>query len=614
MVFNFKNNNLIIILLLVLLISSCLCYNIMQNNIEGNENMNNSIFSDVFKIHEKDYLNNIEYYTIRPYDNTPEIKFSVTSGESDLTPVEIEKTEVDKSHNVFEYMKQNNYQMYIIEPSAATPGTPVPPDATTVVNTPTTTIKYKFYRLIKPLELELILQFSEAPPPEEGTPDETTPDETTPDETTPDETTPDETTPDETTQNTLPSPSPVAEPPIVQLQSPDTLQSSDTLPPGMPPPDWREKMSVGEQVEMAMEDLRTEIAAYEQALNMPGDPTQRGSPPRAMMEAGLAGLQANLKRLEAIERSQSTIHDATESFTGIQNGNLLFAIKNNDYTKALDTVGNVLKITIKLEHDILVQNGEIKILPPTEDTKPKKDADANINTNIVGGGEGGSVGDINISGLGNSYGGIFPSRRRRPFFGNRSDMHAFMLNNDSHDHHALSQYRPPHYSSFEAAMNNPSNPIVNPINAMNPLEYSQNLFGPSVTPMMAKNSCVNCNVDNAENVNNGENNNGNNNGNNSLLPNLNLTAPANLLTQNVLDDNGNDNLTKINQARNNGNNGNRGNSNNSDNSENKGACPPCARCPDQSNFECKKVPNYEQGYDNAFLPRPVLSDFSTFGM
>ena len=35
MVFNFKNNNFIIIFLLVLVIGSCVCYNIMQNNVEG---------------------------------------------------------------------------------------------------------------------------------------------------------------------------------------------------------------------------------------------------------------------------------------------------------------------------------------------------------------------------------------------------------------------------------------------------------------------------------------------------------------------------------------------------------------------------------------------------
>ena len=42
-------------------------------------------------------------------------------------------------------------------------------------------------------------------------------------------------------------------------------------------------------------------------------------------------------------------------------------------------------------------------------------------------------------------------------------------------------------------------------------------------------------------------------------------------------------------------------------------CPPCDRCP-ESNFECKKMPKYEQGYDNPVVPRAVLTNFSTFGM
>ena len=41
-------------------------------------------------------------------------------------------------------------------------------------------------------------------------------------------------------------------------------------------------------------------------------------------------------------------------------------------------------------------------------------------------------------------------------------------------------------------------------------------------------------------------------------------------------------------------------------------CPPCGRCPEPS-FECKKVPNYSAGANDA-LPRPVLNDFSQFGM
>jgi hypothetical protein len=41
-------------------------------------------------------------------------------------------------------------------------------------------------------------------------------------------------------------------------------------------------------------------------------------------------------------------------------------------------------------------------------------------------------------------------------------------------------------------------------------------------------------------------------------------------------------------------------------------CPPCARCPEPA-FECKKVPNYNSSDDNV-LPRPMLNNFSQFGM
>lgn len=41
-------------------------------------------------------------------------------------------------------------------------------------------------------------------------------------------------------------------------------------------------------------------------------------------------------------------------------------------------------------------------------------------------------------------------------------------------------------------------------------------------------------------------------------------------------------------------------------------CPPCSRCPEPA-FDCKKVPNYKNA-ENSYLPRPVLADFSQFGM
>ena len=43
------------------------------------------------------------------------------------------------------------------------------------------------------------------------------------------------------------------------------------------------------------------------------------------------------------------------------------------------------------------------------------------------------------------------------------------------------------------------------------------------------------------------------------------------------------------------------------------ACPPCGRCP-EPNFECKKIFNYRNAGQTTYLPRPVLSDFSAFGM
>jgi len=41
-------------------------------------------------------------------------------------------------------------------------------------------------------------------------------------------------------------------------------------------------------------------------------------------------------------------------------------------------------------------------------------------------------------------------------------------------------------------------------------------------------------------------------------------------------------------------------------------CPSCARCPEPA-FDCKKVPNYRSS-DSSYLPMPILTDFSSFGM
>ena len=170
-----------------------------------------------------------------------------------------------------------------------------------------------------------------------------------------------------------------------------------------------------------------------------------------------------------------------------------------------------------------------------------------------------------------------------------SEIFAHFLQNGGYG----SAYVPPIYNNFETAMNLPSNPIVNPVNSMNPLEYAETLFGPNITPVMAKNSYLNQN--NATTVEASANT---MKSISSQLPNF--DTAGNLLAQNSAGSGSNDSVNTINTNKNIA-------------KEDYPPCPAPQRCP-EPNFECKKIPKYEQGIDNAFLPRPVLTDFSTFGM
>jgi hypothetical protein len=187
-----------------------------------------------------------------------------------------------------------------------------------------------------------------------------------------------------------------------------------------------------------------------------------------------------------------------------------------------------------------------------------------------------------------------------------NELFLYLLNNGAFG----TAYVPPVYNNFETAMNLASNPVVNPVNSMNPLEYAQTLFGPDVTPMMSKNSSLNsdCKIAEAKDATTNKSNNSS-----STKDMFKFDSTGNLLSQNIGGNSGNSgNSNSGNSGNSNSGNSNSGNSSTNSNSK----CAPCPapqRCP-ESNFECKKVPNYEQGIDNAFLPRPVLADFSTFGM
>ena len=168
---------------------------------------------------------------------------------------------------------------------------------------------------------------------------------------------------------------------------------------------------------------------------------------------------------------------------------------------------------------------------------------------------------------------------------NDSEIYSYLLQ----DGGLGASYVPPIYNNFETAMNFPSNPIANPVNSMNPLEYAESLFGPKITPSMAKNAYLNqsdaTTLESSANTMKAIT---------SQTPNF--DSGGNLLAQNS-----------------DGSNSNSINSNKNIAKEDYPPCPAPQRCP-EPNFECKKVPKYEQGIDNAFLPRPVLTDFSTFGM
>ena len=162
-------------------------------------------------------------------------------------------------------------------------------------------------------------------------------------------------------------------------------------------------------------------------------------------------------------------------------------------------------------------------------------------------------------------------------------------------------YVPPIYNNFETAMNLPSNPIANPVNSMNPLDYAETLFGPKISPSMAKNSYLN--QDDAKTLESGAKESGAKESGANTMKSITSQTPnfdsgGNLLAQNSDGSNSNSNTI---------------NSNKNIAKEDYPPCPAPQRCP-EPNFECKKMPKYEQGIDNAFLPRPVLTDFSTFGM
>ena len=142
-----------------------------------------------------------------------------------------------------------------------------------------------------------------------------------------------------------------------------------------------------------------------------------------------------------------------------------------------------------------------------------------------------------------------------------------------------SNYIPPIYNNFETAMNLPSNPIVNPVNTMNPLDYANTLFGPNISPTMISNMCLNQNVAKVDD-------------NNTIIREV---------SNNLVSNSRNTNNTNSSNA-------NSSNANNFNRNQNfmRESYPPY-----QSPL---LVDSSQVNRDSEFIPRPVLTDFSSFGM
>jgi len=285
----------------------------------------------------------------------------------------------------------------------------------------------------------------------------------------------------------------------------------------------------------------------------------------------------NLQLMETYDLSSrpvgtdATTEEKNKDLSGTTN--ILMVIDSSGYFYDVSGLNRKLGFNLILDKDYIIVNGELKGSIPTarglsSSTAPTTGWHGNINFNDM------------FRGSGSGISGGYP--RMTP------ELYTYMMQGGI----GMSGFNTslPYYSNFETAMNIPSNPVVNPLNSMNPVNYNEALFGPNITPTMANTNARNSLSNKATNISS------KNNKDISKNPITNTFNELNSRTNTLLSQNTND-------------------TNNNTNNNNNGIppCPPCARCP-ESNYECKKVPAYEQGYENTALPRPVLSDFSTFGM
>ena len=265
-------------------------------------------------------------------------------------------------------------------------------------------------------------------------------------------------------------------------------------------------------------------------------------------------------------------------------GTIQMLFKFDASGKLLDLSDNKLNINLYLDNKQVIENGKLR--EQTEPLSPTLGIDRSDLTALA------DLFDLDIdvttAAASSESASPLTSRRRKSFLrdyllsstgvSSGLGLSSMMSNND--------YYNAPLYNSFEGIMSNPSNPIVNPLNSMNPLQYSQTLFGPNITPSMVQNICKNSNLNNNSSAN-------------SEISNNALSNEQNVF-QNSLGSSNYNNTNNENNA-NNANNANCENCENCNNKHPNGLCPMI------------NENNYEDGYEKQ-VPRPILTNFSSFGM
>ena len=242
--------------------------------------------------------------------------------------------------------------------------------------------------------------------------------------------------------------------------------------------------------------------------------------------------------------------------SNIKTMNMIF-IENSGNFYDLSNV-KLSKLNMKINGELIIQNGAIVQVPPPDSDPDDPDSDP----------------DDPVSNPNNFY----------------NDFNLYLLRQGAFG----SNYIPPIYNNFETAMNLPSNPIVNPVNTMNPLDYANSIFGPTITPTMISSMCLNQNVARvtdsntilSETSNNLVSNLGNNRSNtNSSNTNTNTNTNTNSSNTNTITNSSNTNFNR------------------------------------NQNFMRESYPPYQPSQiitnsasESEFIPRPVLTDFSSFGM